>query len=72
MGPGLWGVTGNPVAESERKRHIKTCEQICVKSGFLSEYEMQSGKEGFAGDTCERRWLINGVEKTYSGHGVAP
>ena len=51
-GPGSGGVTAKPFAESERKRHRKACERICVKSGCWSEYAMQAGKEGFAGNAC--------------------
>ena len=51
-GDGAGGVTGKPVAESGRKRHRKTCERNCVKSGYWSEYVMQAGKEGFVGDAC--------------------
>ena len=43
-GPGSGGVTGNPVAESERKRHGKTCERNCVRVGFMPGYEKQAGK----------------------------
>ena len=34
-GPGSGGVTGNPVAGSERERHGEACERNCVKFGFL-------------------------------------
>ena len=51
-GPGSWGVTGNPVAESEIENHGEACEGNCVKSGFKTECEKQSGKEGLAGDAC--------------------
>ena len=36
-GPGSVGVTGNPVARSERERHGEACERNCVKSGFKTE-----------------------------------
>ena len=49
-GPASGGVTGIPVALSEKKKHGKTCERNCVKSGFKTECEVQTGKEGFAGD----------------------
>ena len=43
-GAGLGGVTGNPFARSERKRHGKTCERNYEKSGFMSGHESQPGK----------------------------
>ena len=46
------GVTGKPVAESERERHRKTIERNCVKSEYWSEYAMNAGKEDFAEDSC--------------------
>ena len=51
-GPGSGGVTGNPIAESERERRVRACERNCAKSGFKTECEKQAGKEGFAGDAC--------------------
>ena len=43
-GPGSGGVTVNPVARRERKRHRKTCERNCVKSGFMTGYAPQAGE----------------------------
>ena len=51
-GLGSVGVTGNPVARSERKRHEKTCERNCVRVGFMAGYGKQAGK--FAGGAWER------------------
>ena len=66
-GPGPGGVTGNPVARSERERHGEACERNCVNSGFMSEYARQGWKESFAVDAWYRGWVINGVGKAYSG-----